>query len=138
MHEVDLPLPNVYYATVTSAKGGETQHLYIAANYNGEAMDKVALVCKAKFGFTPFRGDSSIKLRRFRLQDYLECPQGLKEAVDSATLLGEGWTLEALALRPGQVRNALLVNALAVRDSLGPIDTSAVMEALRDALQQAA
>jgi len=138
MRNIDLPLPNVYYVTVQTALNDDVHHIYVAADYNGDAIEKIKQLCQLRFGFTPFRSNSSVKMRRFRLQDYLDCPEGLGQAMVSASDLGDQAALTALQQRPAEVRNALLVNALAPRTSLQSIDTANVMAALNLALAEVA
>lgn len=134
MPNQDLPLPNVYYVTVQSALDGATHHMYVAADFTGAALRKVQNLCVERYGFRPYKGNSSIKMRRFKLQDYLECPSGLVQALATAHQLGERDTLDALQRRPREVREAMQ----APRETPAPIDHDAVMVALAAALAEVA
>lgn len=103
----DLPLPNVYFASVTSAISGDTHHLYVAADFSLAAMRKVARLCADRYGFRPYRGNSVVRLRRFRLLDYLQTPQAIDAAINNAHHLGEQDTIEALNRRPAEVARLL-------------------------------
>lgn len=130
MHDIDLPLPNIYYATVQSAITGEVHHLYVAADFTGAAITKVSNLCAEFKGFRPYRSTATVKLRRLKLQDYLDNPDALRLATFNAAALGERETCQRLQHRPRQV-NAALVAAGA------KVDTEAVAAALGEALRQA-
>lgn len=133
MHNVDLPLPNIYFATVESAVTGQTIHTYIAADFVGAAIAKVGNLCADKHGFRPYRSNSVIKLRRLKLLDYVQSPDALGTAISNATLLGERETAARLTHRPRQV--AGLLNGLDSNSSR--VDHEAVARALGEALRLA-
>ena len=130
MHNVDLPLPNIYFATVESAVTGQTIHTYIAADFVGAAIAKVGNLCADRHGFRPYRSTATVKLRRLKLQDYLDNPDALRLATFNAAVLGERETCLRLQHRPRQVNEALIkVGA--------KVDHDAVDAALGEALRQA-
>ncbi|CAD5377344.1 hypothetical protein OF001_U20271 [Pseudomonas sp. OF001] len=133
MHDIDLPLPNIYFASVTSAVTGETLHLHVAADFVGAALSKVGNLCADQHGFRPYRSNAVIKLRRLKLLDYVQNPEALGAAISNATLLGERETVARLAHRPRQV-NALLNDLGSGPDK---VDTEAVARALGEALRLA-
>ena len=128
MHNVDLPLPNIYFATVESAVTGQTIHTYIAADFVGAAIAKVGNLCADRHGFRPYRSTATVKLRRLKLQDYLDNPDALRLATFNAAALGERETCLRLQHRPRQVNEALIkVGA--------KVDHEAVARALGEALR---
>ena len=130
MHNVDLPLPNIYFATVESAVTGQTIHTYIAADFVGAAIAKVGNLCADQHGFRPYRSTATVKLRRLKLQDYLDNPDALRLATFNAAALGERETCLRLQHRPRQVNEALIkVGA--------KVDHDAVDAALGEALRLA-
>lgn len=128
----NLPLPNVYFASITSHLDGQTRHLYVAADFSGAATAKVANVCAERFGFRPYRSNSVIKLRRLLLTDYLENPAALTEALITAHELGERDTVERLKKRPQEVE-ALLACGTAGGSQ---IDAEEIMRKLGEALRE--
>lgn len=132
MHDIDLPLPNIYFATVTSDTG-KTIHTHVAADFVGAALAKVGNLCAELHGFRPYRSNAVIKLRRMKLMDYAQNPEALGVALSNASLLGERETVARLLHRPRQV-NTLL------HDLASPacrVDTEAVARALGEALRHA-
>ena len=130
MQNTDLPLPNIYFASVTSAVTGETHHMYVAADFVGAAIAKVGNLCAETKGFRPYRSTATVKLRRLKLQDYLDNPDALRLATFNAAVLGERETCLRLQHRPRQVNEALIkVGA--------KVDHEAVAAALGEALRQA-
>lgn len=109
LRDMDLPTPNVYLATVSYQ--GNLYTTFIAADYSGAALAKVQRWCVDNHLFRPTRGNSDTKLRRFRLGDYLDTPEGLHQAIINAQEAHERSTLEALAERHEQV-NTLLADLL--------------------------
>lgn len=101
LYDADLPLPNVYFCTVSSPNG--VHSLYLAADTVGAAVQKVRRHFRDHEGLALYRSNSDIKLRRFRLGDYLENPQGLQQAGETAALANERSTVQALASRWDQV-----------------------------------
>lgn len=101
--EQDLSLPNVYFVTVSSAITGETHHLYIPADFSGSAFRKAQNICADRYNFRPFRSNSTVKMRRLKLSDYLENPDALRAALVTAAELGERDTLLALRRRPQEI-----------------------------------
>lgn len=118
LYNADLPLPNVYFVTVNSMTHGQ-HHLYIAADYTGAAMKKVQRHCRENLHFAAHRGNCDIKLRRFRLGDYLECPEGLQQAGETAHLAHEWSTVRALSERGQQVQQ-LVADLVEAKE--GPAD----------------
>lgn len=121
----DLPLPNVYWVTVVSATHG-THTLYVAGDFSGEVVRKVQNHCAHELGFRPHRGNADIRLRRFRLGDYLECPEGLQAAGEFAAFHHERDIVEALAARKKH---------LAART--GTVDLRGLEAAIGEALREA-
>ncbi|MCY1296812.1 hypothetical protein D9M70_462230 [compost metagenome] len=79
------------------------------------------------------RSNSVIKLRRMRLGDYLDNPDALRAAIDTAEQLNEHDTVAQLAKRPTQVLKAL------EQTRGGPVlDVEAVEKALGEALRSVA
>lgn len=105
LRDMDLPLPNVYLATVSHQ--GQLYTTFVAADYSVAALAKVQRWCVDNHCFRPTRGNSDTKLRRFRLGDYLETPEGLQQAIINAQEAHERSTLEALAKRHEQVNDIL-------------------------------
>lgn len=106
LYNSDLPTPNVYFVTVNSVTKGQ-HHLYVAADYSGAALRKVQRHCREHLHFAAHRGNCDIKMRRFRLGDYLECPEGLQAAGEAAHLAHEWSTVRALEERGKQVQALL-------------------------------
>lgn len=129
----DLPVPNVYFATITSATHGTT-HMYVAADFSGAALRKVQNHCAEQLGFRPNRANSNIRLRRYRLGDYLAHPQGLQDAVDHARLNHEHSTVKALEGRQHEV-NEILAELTEVREQKLDQDFAAFERALGEALR---
>lgn len=128
MNNTDLALPNIYLASVSSVVTGDTHHMYVAGDFVGAAVRKVTNLCVDYHGFRPYRSTATIKLRRLKLQDYLEHPDALRLAVENARHLGERETIARLSHRPRQVAAAL--HAAGIR-----VDHDAVAETLGAALR---
>ena len=101
--DTDLPLPNVYFVSVTHALTGQTHHMYIPADFNGSAFKKAQNLCAERHNFRPYRSNSVIKMRRLKLSDYLENPGALPAAAAVAAELGERDMVAALAKRPQEI-----------------------------------
>lgn len=101
LYDADLPLPNVYFCTVAGPTG--VHSLYLAADTVGSAVQKVRRHFREHEGLALYRSNSDIKFRRFRLGDYLENPEGLQKATETARLAGERSTVAALSSRWAQV-----------------------------------
>ena len=129
----DLPLPNVYLATV-EAVGQPTRHLYIAADFTGAAIAKLRQHCREEWGFAPYSSNSNIKLRRLKLGHYLQSPQALQEAGELAAKRHERDTVEALHQRRREVE-ALCQQLVEARE--GGVDFDAVEAALARELRAA-
>jgi len=102
IYDANLPTPNVYFCTVTHCIEG-ARTLYIAADSSGSAIQKIRRHFRHHHNLALYRGNCDIKLRRFRLGDYLECPQGLQEAGEHAAMAHERSTVAALATRQQEV-----------------------------------
>lgn len=102
VYDASLPTPNVYFVTVHHNSDG-TRTLYIASDSSGGAIQKVRRHFRHHHQLALYRGNCDIKLRRFRLGDYLECPQGLQEAGEHAAMAHERSTVAALATRQKEV-----------------------------------
>lgn len=118
LYDADLPTPNVYFVTVTHVTAAP-ETMYIAADTSGSALQKVRRHFRQHHHLALYRGNCDIKMRRFRLGDYLECPQGLQEAGEAAAMAGERSTVAKLATRYTEVSN--LVAELATAGE-GPAD----------------
>ena len=105
LRDKDLPTPNVYLATVSYQ--GKTYSTFIAADYSLSAIRKVQRWCVDNHHFRPTRGNSDTKLRRFRLGDYLETPEGLQVAIINAQEAHERDTVLALNERRDHVNGIL-------------------------------
>lgn len=105
LRDQDLPTPNVYLATVQH--GGAIFTTYVAADYSGAAIRKLQRWCVDNHGFRPNRANSDTKLRRFRLGDYLECPEGLQVALENAVTAHERDTAQKLTYRRTEVDDLL-------------------------------
>lgn len=103
--DASLPLPNVYFATVVHTGG--TYTFYVAADHSKAAVAKLRRLCSDRYGFRPYRSTTDIKVRRFLLGDYLDNPQGLQCAVETAEELGERSTMEALNGRMAEVQRMI-------------------------------
>ena len=125
--EQDLSLPNVYFVTVSSAITGETHHLYIPADFSGSAFRKTQNICAERFHFRPFRSNSTVKMRRLKLSDYIENPDALRAALVTAAELGERDTVAALAKRPQEI-------AALISPPEPAIDFDAVLDHLKEQL----
>lgn len=126
---LNLSTPNVYFVTVNSALDGSVYHLYVAADFTGAALRKVTNLCVDRHGFRPYPSNSVIKMRRMRLQDYLENPRALGMAIDTAKELGEKDIVRALEKRPEEIA-ALLSSPAAIT-----VDFDAVAKALGEQLR---
>lgn len=137
VYDASLGLPNVYFVTVNTASHG-AMTLYIAADYSGAAIQKVRRHFRDQHGLALYRSNSDIKMRRFRLGDYLENPQGLQEAGENALMAHERDTAAKLATRQEEV-NELLAQLATAHEDEGPADMDwAVIEAqLGEALRSA-
>lgn len=130
LRDMDLPTPNVYLATVSY--NGNLYTTFVAADYSGAALAKVQRWCVDNHLFRPTRGNSDTKLRRFRLGDYLDTPEGLQQAIINAQEAHERSTLEALAKRHQQV-NAILADLQGTnRENFAALEAD-LAKALRDA-----
>lgn len=101
--DTDLPLPNIYFVSVTHALTGQTHHMYIPADFNGAAFKKAQNLCADRHHFRPYRSNSVIKMRRLKLSDYLENPGALTAAAEVASELGERDMVAALVKRPQEI-----------------------------------
>lgn len=125
-----LPIPNVYFVTVTHAASG-VHSFYVAADDSRAAVAKVRRHCADTYGFRPYRVTTDIKMRRFLLGDYLEHPQGLQQACDMAAHYNERSTLGALEGRMAYVQSVL-------QDAQGAtqVDFDAVADRLSEELRR--
>lgn len=126
--DTDLPLPNIYFVSVTHALTGQTHHMYIPADFNGAAFKKAQNLCAERHHFRPYRSNSIIKMRRLKLSDYLENPGALPAAAAVAAELGERDMVSALAKRPQEI-------AALVEQRGEPIDFDALAKALGEQLR---
>lgn len=131
MRDMDLPTPNVYLATVSY--NGKSFSTFIAADYSGAAIKKVQRWCADNYLFRPTRGNSDTKLRRFKLGDYLETPEGLQQALINAQEAHERDTVQALNQRHQQVSDLI-----ADLQGTSQRDFSAIEAQLAHALRNAA
>ena len=125
----ELPRPNVYFVTIHSAITGQPHHLYLAAESARGVITRLRRICPDRYGFMPYPSNCVIKMRRFRVQDYFQSPQGLVEALHLAQLLGERDTVNALKRRPKDVEDAL-------QASTSRVDTDAAWAALESEMAQ--
>jgi len=128
-----MPLPNVYLVTVQH--GGEVHTTYIAADYSGSAIRKAQRWCVEHHGFRPTRGNSDTKMRRFKLGDYLETPEGLGVAMINAHEAHERDTLQKLSDRRTEVDQ--LLSGMTQAQQQG-VDFDAVEAALAEELRNIA
>lgn len=105
LRDKDLPLPNVYLATITHQ--GQMYCTYVAADYSLAAIKKIQRWCVDNHHFRPTRGNSDTKLRRMRLGDYLETPEALQVALANAQEAHERDTVLALNERRDHVNDIL-------------------------------
>lgn len=126
--DTDLPLPNIYFVSVTHALTGQTHHMYIPADFNGAAFKKAQNLCAERHHFRPYRSNSIIKMRRLKLSDYLENPGALPAAAAVAAELGERDMVAALAKRPQEI-------AALVEQRGEPIDFDSLAKALGEQLR---
>ena len=135
MKNENLPLPNIYFCTVQSVFSETPVHIYVAADFVGAALRKVANLCADQHGFRPYRSNSVIKIRRLKLADMLDTPEALGKALDTAHHLGERDTICRLASRPAQIRAAV-----GRQGGLGDhhsVDAERICRVLDEALRQA-
>lgn len=137
MHSTDLPLPNIYFASIHNGLTGETHSIYVAADFTGAAFAKVGNLCADRFNFRPYRSNATIKLRRLKLGDMVENPYALTAAVEVAHALGERETVARLQHRPRQVQQALFSLNTDQRTLSHHVDAEAVCKALGEALREA-
>lgn len=135
LYDASLPTPNVYFVTVNHALQG-VHTLYIAADSAGAAIQKVRVYCRDSLGFMPYRSTSNIRLRRFRLGDYLENPQGLQAAGENAALAHERDTVAALSTRHQEVQ-ALIAELATAQQETADMNYAALEAQLGDALRAA-
>lgn len=107
-HNTELPGVNVYFASVFSSRlPNGVVELYVPADNQTYAVRKIQRVFAHQYNFRPLRSNSVIKLRRFRVGDYVENPQGLLSAYELAQQLGESDVMQQLSQRPKQVAEML-------------------------------
>lgn len=107
-HNVDIPGVNVYFASIFSSKlPNGIAELYVPADNVTFAVRKIQRVFRDTYNFSPVRSNSVIKLRRFKVGDYVENPQGLLSAYELAQQLGESDVMQQLSQRPKQVAEML-------------------------------
>lgn len=133
VYDADLPLPNVYFVTVTHLSGQHT--LYVAADTSGSAVQKVRRHFREHHSLALYRSTSEIRLRRFRVGDYLEHPQGLQDAREVAALANERDTVAKLDRRHQEV--AALCAEVATANEVGAdMDWAALEAQLGDELRR--
>lgn len=135
VYDADLGLPNVYFVTVQHVTAAP-QTLYVAADSSGAAVQKVRRHFREHHALALYRSNSDIKMRRFRLGDYLENPQGLQQAGETAALAHERDTVAKLAARRHEVE-ALLAELTSVDEGPADMDWAAVEAQLGEALRSA-
>ena len=98
----DLPLPNIYFASVYP-NDGHAFSGYFAADFTGAAMTKISHWCVSHHGFRPYRSNSTIKLRRMLLGDLIENPNAYCAALANAKENCESDVVQALRKLPGAI-----------------------------------
>lgn len=137
LYNANLPTPNVYFVTVThNTLAAET--MYIAADTSGQAIQKVRNHFRHEKQVALYRGNCDIKLRRFRLGDYLECPQGLQEAGEVAALAHERDTVAKLATRQQEVAGLVAEMTTPQEEERPSVDWAALEEEMGALLRQTA
>lgn len=108
LHAIDVPGINVYFVTVESPHiPNGSVSLYLAGDFSLSIVRKVQRLCADQYLFRACRTNSHIRMKRFRLGDYAENPQGLLDAFTLAEQLGERDTMRALCQRPQQVADLI-------------------------------
>lgn len=134
VYDANLPTPNVYFCTVHhNVEGART--MYVAADSSGSAIQKIRRHFREHHHLALYRGNCDIKLRRFRLGDYLECPQGLQEAGENAAMAHERSTVAALATRQKEVES-LVAELATAQDETVSTDWAQVEQELAEQLRQ--
>lgn len=131
----DLPTPNVYFVTVQHITAAP-ETMYVAADTSGQVVQKVRNHFRHEKQLALYRSNSDIKMRRFRLGDYLECPQGLQEAGEVAAMAHERDTVAKLATRQQEVA-ALVAELTTPQEEERPSVDWAALEAEMGALLRA-
>lgn len=93
LYQLDLPLPNIYFTSV-SPFNGQTQHLYIAADFTGAAMAKLQVHCVETLGFRPMRSNSKVRFRRLKLGDLIDNPAAYEAAL-ARSIAAKEWDVVA-------------------------------------------
>lgn len=108
LYHIDVAGPNVYFVSVVSVNlPNGLLEMYVAADFVGAAIKKVQRLVASQHTFRPSRSNCVLKLRRFRLGDYVDSPQGLLSAWETAQALGELDIQAALCRRPKEVADLL-------------------------------
>lgn len=124
--DADLPLPNIYLATVYPFNKPAIS-VYVAADHTRPAVQKVSNMVADSHHFRPMRSNSVIKMRRLRLGDVIENPDAYTRALLSAKSAGESDIVSALRRLPQWVSDA-------TQTPIPPMDGNALTAALSSAL----
>lgn len=115
----DLPLPNIYWVTVTHHEG-HSVNAYIAADHTKLAIHKVANHCADHHGFRPYRSNSAIKVRRMLLGDLINDPSVYDKALQHASSNCESDIVSGLRQLPGWIARHV------GGDGYAPVNTAAL------------
>lgn len=85
---VDLPLPNIYFASI-NPYGLQPLSVYVSADFISAGIRKVANWCTHHHRFRPMKSNSVIRLRRLRMKDVVENPAAYEAAIRLAQFNGE-------------------------------------------------
>lgn len=124
--DADLPLPNIYLASVYPFNKPAIS-VYVAADHTRPAVQKVSNMVAASHYFRPMRSNSVIKMRRLRLGDVIENPDAYTRALLSAKAAGETDIVAALRKLPQWVSEL-------TGTPIPPMDSGSLWGALTDAL----
>lgn len=98
----DLPLPNLYTASVYHFDGGQF-HVTIAADHTNAAMAKLQNWCAEHHRFRPYRSNCKVRFRRMKLGDLLADPTVFDKAYQLAVANQESDILKALDALPSRI-----------------------------------
>ena len=101
-HDTDLPLPNVYWCTVTLPDRKKI-HTHLADYHTKAVVAKLADWCERHKGSRPYRSNSQVRVRRLKLCDVIQTPDAYQVALHNARVAGEEELVVALRLLPAWI-----------------------------------
>lgn len=108
--EADLPLPNLYWATLTRSTGS-VLNTFVAADHTTAAIAKLSNWCAVNHKFRPHRSNSAIRLRRMLLGDVIHNPDSFNVAFETAVLSRESDIVASLNALPDWIANHVGIGA---------------------------